>query len=150
MYYVCSCDVNFHVLAPVSVAVILISFAARRSALARHLLWRRCPCTCECLSRWCIVPKMTESIITRLSLDCSPVIQVFPYAKYEPDSSRASNGRGLGKSRKIRPIRRWAVCQRLVIPWRGVSVFLSRTCTLQKRLDGSRFCVGGESWGASN
>jgi len=38
----------------------MLIFAALRSALARHLLWRRgwlSVCLSLCLSRWCIVPK---------------------------------------------------------------------------------------------
>jgi len=55
--------------------------------------------------------KTTESIIMRPSPDCRTAILVFPYQIW-PDSSRGfpslkvSNGRGLGRSRKIRPINR--------------------------------------------
>jgi len=52
-----------------------ICFAARRSALARHLLWRR-----GCVSvtlMYCA--QTTESITMRLSPDCSPAILVFPH-----------------------------------------------------------------------
>jgi len=69
-----------------------------------RLLWRR-GCVSVCVSvtlMYCA--QTTESIIMRPSPDCSPAILVFPY---EPDSSRvlrAPNGRGVGKSRKIRLI----------------------------------------------
>jgi len=71
----------------------------------------------------------TESIMMRPSPDCSPAILVFAHQVWEYTSFMASNGRGIGKSRKIRPInrnhspvgsscqhgKRRAVCQRTVI-----------------------------------
>jgi len=62
-----------------------------------------------CLSHWCIVPKQ----LSRSSCDLHHIVTLpylFSRTKYAPDSSRAppslraSNGRGVGKSRKIRPI----------------------------------------------
>jgi len=50
-------------------------FATRRSALARHVLWRR-----ACVSVTLVYcTQTTEPIIMRLLLDCSPAIPVFPY-----------------------------------------------------------------------
>jgi len=57
-----------------STSTTLILFDARRSALARHLLWRR-GCLCVTLM-YC--GQTTESIILRPSPDCCSD-QVFPY-----------------------------------------------------------------------
>jgi len=93
-------------------------FTARRTALARHLLWRR-GCVLMLTLMYCAHANDWvdhDATFTRLW----PSRSSFPHVKYETDSlkespsSRASNGRGLGKSRKILSIWRRAVCQRFL------------------------------------
>jgi len=54
-----------------------------------------------CLSHWCIVPRW----LSRSSCDLHHIIVQFSHTKYEPSrGSPSSNGREVGKSRKIWPI----------------------------------------------
>jgi len=83
-------------------------FCARCQCVWWHLIWQQPQHSCLSVTlMYCA--KMTESIIMRPSPDCSPAILVFLYhiwTKYLKGipSQRASNGRGVGKSQKIRPI----------------------------------------------
>jgi len=91
-----------------------VIFAGRHGVLARHLLWRRgtlCGCLCVC-----IVPKrLSRSSCDRHQVAAQPFY--LSRIKYERDILRgsplyrASNGRGVGESHKIQPIRCWVVCQ---------------------------------------
>jgi len=83
-------------------------------ALARHLLRRRgCLCVCHVIACVSVMlmcfAQTTESIIMQPSRDCSLAILVFPYQIWtrplvEIPPLTASGGKGVGKSRKIRPI----------------------------------------------
>jgi len=85
----------------------------------------------------------TESIITRPSPDSSPAILGFPHqirTRGKPLNG-VSNGRGVGKSRQIRPINRshspegssgvrWLVCQR----WTSCVTHVTFTCRIASTL----------------
>jgi len=68
------------------------------------------------------------------SPDCNPAVLVFLCTKYEPDSSRgsaslrASHGRVVGKSRKIRPMNRSHLREGSFVAF-CVTVILTLACT---------------------